>query len=103
MGHNFVKYMTIEIPKSHADLQIMMKRSAQFQVNLIKNSTCKISNQSDERRRRSCGDRISDGRTDGRNDGRKDGLTHGRTRVISIVPLRLRRMTKTHHIWSSAV
>ena len=35
-GHNFViKNRTIEIPKSHAHLQIMMKHSAQFQVNLI--------------------------------------------------------------------
>ena len=35
-GHNFVKYRAIEIPKSHAHLQIMMKHSAKFQVNLIK-------------------------------------------------------------------
>ena len=34
-GHNFVQNRTIEIPKSHAHLQITMKHSAQFQVNLI--------------------------------------------------------------------
>ena len=48
----------------------------------------KISNQSDERRKRSCGDKIgrTEGRTDRRTDRRTDGHTHGRMRVIAIVP-----------------
>ena len=35
-GHNFVKNMTIKNPKSHAHLQIMVKHSAKFQINWIK-------------------------------------------------------------------
>ena len=35
-GHNFVKNKKTENSKSHARLQIMMKHSAKFQVNLIK-------------------------------------------------------------------
>ena len=34
--HNFVKNMTIKNPKSHAHLQIMVKHSAKFQINSIK-------------------------------------------------------------------
>ena len=59
-----------------------------------KQTICKISNQSDERCLRSCGEKISDG-------GRTDGCTHERTRVISIVPLRLRRVTMTMLLNSS--
>ena len=35
-GHNFVKNKKIQNLKSHAHLQIMMKHSAKFQVNSIK-------------------------------------------------------------------
>ena len=35
-GHSFVKYMTIKNPTSHAHLQIMVKHSAKFQINSIK-------------------------------------------------------------------
>ena len=122
-GHNFVQNMTINDPKSLLYLQIMAIHSAKFQINSIKNvtgveettsesaraltpskwpnqkskTTCtssyhkktiyKLSNESDERCRRSCGDKIS--------DGRKAGRTHGRTRVISIVPLNLRWVTNS--------
>ena len=36
-GHVFVKIKRTKNLKSHAHLQIMMKHSAKFQVNLIKN------------------------------------------------------------------
>ena len=52
----------------------------------------KISNESDERCRRSCGEKIS--WPDGRMDGRTDGIMHTLTdEVISIVPLCLCRVT----------
>ena len=44
-----------------------------------KKAIYKISHQSYERPKRSCGDKI--GRTDGMTDGQIDGCPHGRTRV----------------------
>ena len=123
-SNNFVKNKKTKNSKSHAHLQIMMKHSAKFQVNsmkdvagvvgtrykstraitlskmaetklettstssLDKKAIYKISNQSDERRKRSNGDKI--GRTEGRNDGRM----HTRTDEGHFYsPLHLRQVT----------
>ena len=109
-GYNFVKHKTTKNAKSHAHLQIMMKHSAEFQVNLIKDVAgvagtryelartitsskmvkTKIRNQKSHAhlhmiRRQSKKFQISpikDIRSCGtRSDGRKDGQTDRRTHV----------------------
>ena len=111
-GHNFVKNMTIKNPKSH--LQIMVKHSAKFQINWIKDvagvagtslesaraitppKMAKIKNMctySDHKKTiykfqinstKDVGEVV---RTRFRMDGRMDRCTGLQTRVISIVPL----------------
>ena len=80
-GHNFVKNGRNKNQKPHAHFHMIRRQSMKFQTSPMKDV------------RRVARTR-SDGRKYGRTDRRTDGHTHGRTRIISIAPLRLRRVTK---------
>ena len=69
MGDNSVKNSQIKILTPYSHLHIIGRKSTKFQVTPQRQD-------------------LSDGRKDGGNN------THGRTRVISIVPLRLCQTTK---------
>ena len=82
MGDNSDKNSRIKILKPHAHLHIIVRKSTKVQVNPMKD----VGGVAETR---------SLGRTAGRPDGRTDGITPTRTdEGISIVPLRLRRVTK---------
>ena len=71
--------------KPHAHLQNIIKQSTKFQINPTKEVGGVV-------------------KTSFQKDRRKDRGTHGRTRVISLAPLRLRRVTTSQrnvvrHLW----
>ena len=64
---------------------MIRRQSVKFQISLMKDVSGVV------------GKDWTNGRTDGRTDGMTDKRTHGPTRDISIVPLRLRRVTMNRY------